>query len=153
MMGEAVYWDTSALLKLYAPEPDSGDYLRLLIQQPEDVAVSFLHRVELYFALRGKESRGEIALGSAKRLFQLFEEHLRSGRYFVVPWGDDVALEARSLLDTALSATPPVMLRSLDGLHLGAMRAARLQSVVTADLTLRDAARIANVRVIVPQRS
>lgn len=150
MMAEAVYWDTSALLKLYAPEPDSGDYLRLLIQQPEDVAVSFLHRVELYFALSGKESRGEIAPGCAKRLFQLFEEHLRSGRYFLVPWGDDVALQAQRLLDTALSATPPVMLRSLHGLHLGAMRAARLPSVVTADLTMREAARIANVRVIVP---
>ena len=99
------------------------------------------------------QSRGEIAPGSAKRLFQLFEEHLRSGRYFVVPWGDDVALEAQRLLDTALGATPPVMLRSLDGLHFGAMRAARLRSVVTADLTMRDAARIANVRVIVPQKT
>jgi prevent-host-death family protein len=57
-MANAIYWDTSALLKLYAPEPDSGDYLRLLIQQPEDLAICFLHRVELYFALRGKESRG-----------------------------------------------------------------------------------------------
>jgi predicted nucleic acid-binding protein len=46
-MNEAIYWDTSAILKLYAPEPDSGDYLRLLIQQTEDVALSFLHRVEL----------------------------------------------------------------------------------------------------------
>jgi predicted nucleic acid-binding protein len=149
-MAEAVYWDTSALVKLYAPEPDSGDYLRLLIEQPEDVAVSFLHRVELYFALGGKESRGEIAPGSAKRLFQLFEEHLRSGRYFLIPWGDDVALEAQRLLDASLRATPPVMLRSLDGLHLGAMRAARLRSVVTADLTMRDAAGIADVRVVAP---
>jgi hypothetical protein len=39
-IARAVYWDTSALLKLYAPEADSGDYIRLLIQQPEDVAIS-----------------------------------------------------------------------------------------------------------------
>ncbi len=26
-MANAIYWDTSALLKLYAPEPDSSDYL------------------------------------------------------------------------------------------------------------------------------
>lgn len=68
-MAHAIYWDTSALLKLYAPEPDSSAYLRLLIQQPADLAISFLHGVELYYALRGKESRGEIAAGSAKRLF------------------------------------------------------------------------------------
>ena len=71
-MANAIYWDTSALLKLYAPESGSSDYLRLLIRQPEDLAISFLHRVELYFALRGKESRGEIAAGSAARLFELF---------------------------------------------------------------------------------
>jgi uncharacterized protein len=149
-MANAIYWDTSAILKLYAPEPDSGDYLRLLIQQPEDLAISFLHGVELYFALGGKESRGELAAGSAKRLFQLFEQHVKSGRYFVIPWGDDVALQAQTLLDTLLNATPPVMLRSLDGVHLGVLRAARIQSVVTADVRMRDAARIAGIGVIEP---
>ena len=103
-MANAVYWDTSALIKLYAPEPDSSDYVRLLIQQPEDVAISFLHRVELYFAFCGKETRGEIGVGSAKRLFQLFEQNVSAGRYFVIPWGEDVASEARQMLDASLSA-------------------------------------------------
>ena len=67
--------------------PDSSDYLRLLIQQPEDLAISFLHRTELYFALRGKESRGEITTGSAAQLFQLFEQHVAAGRYYMIPWG------------------------------------------------------------------
>ena len=149
-MANAIYWDTSALVKLYAPESDSSDYLRLLIQQPEDLAISFLHRVELYFALRGKESRGEIAAGSAARLFELFEQHVSAGRYYVIPWGEDVALAARHLLDASLSAAPPFMLRSLDGLHLGALRAAKIQSVVTADLRMRDAAHIAAIGVIEP---
>jgi predicted nucleic acid-binding protein len=149
-MANAVYWDTSALLKLYAPEPDSSDYRRLLIEQPEDVAISFLHRVELYFAFRGKESRGEIVGGSAKLLFQQFEQHVTTGRFFVIPWGEDVALEARRLLDTSLSATPAAMLRSLDGLHLGALLAAKIQCVVTADVKMRDAARIAGIAVREP---
>lgn len=149
-MANAIYWDTSALLKLYAPESDSSDYLTLLIQQPEDLAISFLHRVELYFALRGKESRGEIAAGSAARLFELFEQHVSAGRYYVIPWGEDVALAARQLLDALLSAAPPVMLRSLDGLHFGALRVAKIQSVVTADLRMRHAARIAAIGVIEP---
>jgi predicted nucleic acid-binding protein len=149
-MANAIYWDTSALLKLYAPEPDSNAYLRLLIQQSEDLAISFLHQVELYSALGGKESRGEIAPGSAKRLFQLFEQHVGAGRYFVIPWGDDVASEARRLLDLTLNVASPVILRSLDGLHLGALRAARIQAVVTADVRMRDAARIAGIGVIEP---
>ena len=149
-MANAVYWDTSVLLKLYAPEPDSSDYLRLLIQQPEDLAISFLHRVELYFALRGKESRGEIAVGSARHLFGSFERHVSAGRYFVIPWGEDVARETRQLLDEALEATPPAMLRSLDGLHLGAVRAAKIQNIVCADLKMLQAARIAGIGVIQP---
>jgi hypothetical protein len=149
-MASAIYWHTSALIKLYAPEPDSSDYLRLLIQQPEDLAISFLHRVELYFALCGKESRGEIASGSAKQLFQLFEQHVRAGRYYLIPWGEDVAIVARQLLDAALSRSPPAMLRSLDGLHLGAMGAANIQNVVTADARMRDAAQIAAISVIEP---
>jgi predicted nucleic acid-binding protein len=149
-MANAIYWDTSALIKLYAPEPDSSDYLRLLIQQPEDLAISFLHRVELYFALCVKESRGEIVRGSARRLFELFDRHVSAGRYYLIPWGEDVALESRQLLDASLSATPPVMLRSLDGLHLGALRAAKIQSIITADMRMRDAARIAAIGVIEP---
>ena len=149
-MANAIYWDTSALLKLYAPEPDSSGYLRLLIQQPENLAISFLHRVELYFALCGKESRGEIVTGSARRLFELFDRHVSAGRYYLIPWGEDVALESRQLLDASLNAMPPVMLRSLDGLHLGALRAAKIQSVVTADMRMRDAARIAAIGVIEP---
>jgi hypothetical protein len=147
-MANAIYWDSSALIKLYAPEPDSSDYLRLLIQQPEDLAISFLHRVELYFALCGKESRGEIVRGSARRLFELFDRHVNAGRYYLIPWGEDV--ESRQLLDASLSAMPPVMLRSLDGLHFGALRAAKIQSIVTADMRMRDAARIAAIGIIEP---
>jgi hypothetical protein len=147
-MANAIYWDSSALIKLYAPEPDSSDYLRLLIQQPEDLAISFLHRVELYFALCGKESRGEIVTGSARRLFELFDRHVNAGRYYLIPWGEDV--ESRQLLDASLSAMPPVMLRSLDGLHFGALRAAKIQSIVTADMRMRDAAQIAAIGIIEP---
>jgi hypothetical protein len=147
-MANAVYWDTSALLKLYAPEPDSSDYTRLLIQQPEDLAISFLHHVELYFALCGKEDRGEIAAGSAKHLFASFERHVSAGQYFVIPWGDDIARESRRLLDKALAAKPPTMLRSLDGLHFGAVCTAKIQHLVCADLRMRQAAKTVGIGVI-----
>ena len=67
-MNDIVYWDTSALLKVYAAEADSSDYLQLLISQPGDIAISYLHRVELYYALCGKESRGKSWL-EAQRLY------------------------------------------------------------------------------------
>lgn len=149
-MANAIYWDTSALLKLDATETDSAGYLQLLTRQRDRLAISFLHRVELSFALHAKESRGEITTGSASQLFQLFEQHVNAGRYFVIPWSNDVAVAARQTLDASSNATPPVMLRSLDGIHLGAVRPAKIQSVVTADARMRDAARKAAISVIEP---
>ena len=37
-MANAIYRDTSALIKLDASEADSSDYLRLLVRQSEDIA-------------------------------------------------------------------------------------------------------------------
>ncbi|MDF1812225.1 MAG: type II toxin-antitoxin system VapC family toxin [Verrucomicrobiales bacterium] len=139
-MGSTVYWDTSALLKIYAAETDSSDYLKLLISQPGDIAVSYLHRVELYYALCGKETRGEIQAGAAKTLFASFESHIADQRYWEIPWGSDVLEEAQSALDVSLSSSPPIGLRTLDGLHLGAMLAAKVTTLVTADNRMRDAA-------------
>lgn len=139
-MTGAVYWDTSALVKLYAPEPDSSGYFRLFAGQREDIAISFLHRVEMFFALRNKEARSEISTGSAATLFSLFEEHARQGRYLQIPWGDDVANEARRLLEPCLSAVVPLHLRTLDGLHLGAAMAAGIRRLVTADTRMSLAA-------------
>ncbi len=58
--------------------------------QSEAIALSYLHRVELYYGLAGKEQRGEIKSGSARVLFELFERHLGEERYFEIPWGLDV---------------------------------------------------------------
>ena len=45
-------------------------------------------------------------------------------RYVLLPWGKDVAELARFVLELCLAESPPVMIRMLDGLHLGALVAA-----------------------------
>ena len=149
-MAFAVYWDTSALLKLYTPEQDSDHYRRLLITQREHVAISALHDIEFYYALRCKEARGEIAEGASRQLFASFHQHVREGRYFQIPWGQDLIQNARDGLDRCLTQTPPRPLRSLDGLHLGALLAANIQSIVTADVRMQEAARALGIAILVP---
>ena len=149
-MAFAVYWDTSALLKLYAPEQDSDQYRKLLIAQQEHVAISALHDVEFFYALRCKEAPGEIAIGASQQLIANFQEHVRKGRYFQIPWGQDLAQNARDSLDRYLTQTPPRPLRSLDGLHLGALLAANIQSIVTADIRMQEAATALGVANVVP---
>lgn len=139
-MPAAIYWDTSALLKLYAPEPDSEQFRSQLRSQNVPVAICFLHRVELNFALTAKELRGEISQGGAKQLFDSFLKHREQGRFLEIPWGDDVEQHARIALETCSQTNPTVMLRSLDGLHLGAMLAAGIQKITTTDIRLRTAA-------------
>lgn len=139
-MPAAIYWDTSALLKLYVPESDSEQFRSQLREQTVPVAISFLHRVELNFALTAKELRGEISKGGAKQLFDSFLEHREQGRFLEIPWGDDVEHHARIALETCSQTNPPVMLRSLDGLHLGAMLAAGIQKITTTDIRLHTAA-------------
>ncbi|MFU8892889.1 MAG: type II toxin-antitoxin system VapC family toxin [Luteolibacter sp.] len=138
-MPDAIYWDTSALLKLYAPEPDSEHFRDLLREQTDAIAISFLHRIELNFALFAKEQRGEISSGSAKRLFDSFHQHRAEGRFLEIPWGDDVARHAGNALDLSAQSEFPVLLRSIDGIHLGAMLAAGIRKLITTDIRLRNA--------------
>ena len=146
----AVYWDTSALLKLYAPEQDSDQYRRLLIAQQEHVAISTLHDVEFYYALRCKEARSEMAVGASRQLIESFHQHVKEGRYFQIPWGQDLVQNARDALDRCLTQTPPRPLRSLDGLHLGALLAANIRSLVTADVRMQEAASELGIAIEVP---
>ena len=136
----ATYWDTSALLKLYAPEPDSDRFLELLRSQSGEPAIGFLHRVEMYFALVGKELRGEIKPGAASLLFEAFQRHRAEGRYLEIPWGDDVERHSRLALDHCRTQAAPIPLHSLDGLHLGSVLASGIQTLVSTDTRLRTAA-------------
>jgi hypothetical protein len=140
-MATAIYWDTSALLQLYAPEADSERFRDLLRHRPERPAISFLHRVEMIFALVAKEQRGEIKLGGADMLTASFLRHCQEGHYLEIPWGEDVEQQARLALESCRDQEPPVPLRSLDGFHLGAVLAAGIPTVVSSDIRFCQAAR------------
>lgn len=143
-----IYWDTSALIKLYAPETDSAAYYRQLVAQKPKPAISAVHRVEMYYALQAKEFRVEIAPGSGRRLALSFDQHAAAGRYFNIPWGADVLEGATRVLDQCLASDPPIPIRSLDGLHLGAVLAAGISRIVTADLRMKAAATAVGIEVM-----
>ncbi len=149
-MIERVYWDTSALLKLYAPEPDSHAFRALLRSRPGQTVTSFLHRVELFYAIRHKEHRGEVAPGAAERSIKRYARHVGEGRIVEIPWGEDVAASAKEALGVCLSASAPVKLRSLDGLHLGALISTGLKQLVTTDLGMRRATACLGIALVDP---
>ncbi|KAA1258038.1 Ribonuclease VapC46 [Rubripirellula obstinata] len=149
-MTNAIYWDTSALLKLYAPETDSSDYRRLLISKPEPIAISTLHFVELYYALVAKECRGEIQPGAAKLLFQSFRRHVDERRYMSIEVDAKATAFSCQILDQCMGIANPIPLRSLDGLHLGPMKSAGVTQLVAADLRMKHAAQAVSFAIIDP---
>jgi len=144
-----LYWDTSALLKCYAPEPDSGAYRSLLCDRPR-VVICFMHRIEMAYALRQKESRGEILAAAAHHLTALFDRDSDDGRFVVLPWGPDLVKAAREVLEQSSSGQESVPLRTLDGIHLAAARAAGLPGIVSTDKRMRAAAAALGFDIVDP---
>ena len=80
--------------------------------RPERPVTSFFHRVELFYALRQKEDRGEIAGGAAERMFANYRRHLTEGRFHGIPCGGDVSDAAWSALELCRASHSRVNLRS-----------------------------------------
>jgi len=144
-----IYWDTSALLKCYAPEPDSTAYRTLLSDRPS-IAICFMHRLEMAYALRQKEMRGEILPTAAIHLTGRFDRDVDDGRFMVLPWGSDLVQAARDVLERCVSSPEPVAIRTLDGIHLAAARLAGIREIVSTDRKMRAAAEVLAMKVVAP---
>jgi predicted nucleic acid-binding protein len=145
-----IYWDTSCVLKLYTAEPDSTIYLGQAGQSTEPLLSSAVLRIELHYALRQKELRGDIRSGAADRLTQQFEADTAKGRWLLVAIGEDVLTKANELARICYTHRPPVHLRTLDGVHLATAILANAQQVVTTDARMRTAAAILGLPSFTP---
>jgi predicted nucleic acid-binding protein len=133
MNGErSVYFDSSALVKLVVPEPESSA-LRSYFDQTERVTASTLARVEM---LRSVRSHGAGAVLRARTLFSQ------------IIWlaMDDQLLELAATLD-------PRSLRSLDAIHLATAQSvgSDLAAVATYDARMTAACRLAGLTVHAPR--
>ena len=135
----ADYWDTACLLKLYCEEEDSDDYIALVEKAAEAVVTSQLTETELYFALQQKAFRNETQGHPVGELFSLFQSDLSAHRIRLVPWGNDVFQKARELADTCYAASPAVVLRILDGIHLASAVLASCKRLHSTDSRMRQA--------------
>lgn len=134
------YWDTSALIKLYVTETDSGDYLDLAAGEATPPAASELARVEMLAALYRKEARGDLLPGQAREIHARFVADLAAARVVTLPTGPASFREAVRVVECAYASHPPVPIRGLDALHLGIALAESVPSLVSADTRQRDVA-------------
>lgn len=130
-----VYLDSSALAKIYLPEPAS-DALDEALRSRRDLMVSDLAVTEVIAALARRRRERAISPPIAARLHRAILRDAESGMFLRLGLSTTVHREAERLmmgLDT-------VALRSADALHLALAVSASAATVVSFDKRLAEAA-------------
>ena len=134
------YWDTSALVKLYLPEPDSALFESVSLASP--IVFGMIARHEIRTVFRRREAEAGIPAGAASALYSRICSDVASGVLRVLPDSDEIEWEFGIVLEKCFSQLPPVFIRTNDALHLAAARVAGEREFVTADLRQRTAAQL-----------
>ena len=144
------YWDTSGLVKLYAPEPDSAQFELHALNSAAKPTVAAVTRLEMWVALRRKEADGFMSSGHARLHLARFDEDVKRGEVRVVDFDDAVSEEFEKLTEECFSQAPPLLVRTLDMLHLATARIATAGEFVTTDKRLREAATVMGFTLFPP---
>ena len=142
------YWDTSALLKLYITEDDSAYFLQILSEQAEPILSSEIAAVEVLCALHRKEQAGDLIPGGARAVFRQFLGDAGAGRIVTVPYGSDILAEAEKLVQLAFHRPRPVLIRSLDVIHVSSAAVSKAEAMVATDRRLREVASLVRMKVL-----
>jgi predicted nucleic acid-binding protein len=143
-----IYWDTSALIKLYVPENDSQVFLDLLASSNAAVVTADIASVEVLCTLHRKETVGDLRIGGAEALFERYLADTHSGRIMLIPNGRDITATARRVVAHAYQQSSPLFIRSLDALHIASAIIASADAVVATDKRLRDVATLMGLTVL-----
>jgi len=137
-----LYFDASALVKLYLPEPHSGSLNRLVLGR-RDTLVSDLAVTEIVSSLCRSRREGALSAAIVIRIRRQILTHLESGVYTRVDLAPAVHREA----DRLLTAIDQVALRAADALHLALALGSGAATMLTFDRRLAAAARASGLGV------
>ena len=133
------YWDTSCIVKLYTPEPDSEMFRDYLAQGVACVSCD-ITALEFWATVRRKEAEGVLAPGEARKVQTALESDLADGSILIKPCDSTVRSRFDQIVDQCHSFIPPIFIRTNDALHLAAAGCAGETEIVATDKRLRQAA-------------
>jgi predicted nucleic acid-binding protein len=142
------YWDSSALVKLYVNETDSSFFLNLARVSEAPILISDISKQEMLCTLYRKEQYGDLKAKSAQRVFNKFLSDEESGRLLIIPNGKDVAAISENVVRRTHQHQPPLMLRSLDLIHVSSALLVKATAIVTTDRRLRDITQMLGVKLL-----
>ena len=143
-----IYWDTSALVKLYVSEPDSAYFLDLAADTAHQIVSSAIALTEVLCAFHGMEHRRVLKRGAARRLYEEFLSDSEAGRIVTIPCGPDIAREARKLVELASRQPTGFLIRSLDAIHVASAVACKTTFFVATDERLRKASGLMGLKLL-----
>jgi predicted nucleic acid-binding protein len=142
-----LYLDTSCLLKLFFPEPESATVASQVAAE-ERVVVSTLARLELRVQIQGRVAAGTLSAKSATALLSVVDRTLVDSPYEIAETPSHVySVAAAQLLPLGRS----MHCRTLDRLHLAAMEALGLRRLLTNDEIQARAAKARGFEVLRPR--
>ena len=143
------YWDTSCLIKLYTPEPDSALFRAQLATGGVCVTCD-IAPLEFWATVRRKETEEILAAGEAEKVHTALKSDIATGSVTVVSC--DVAVRAKyhEIVDHCHAQQPPIFIRTNDALHLAAAICAGETEIVATDKRLREAAVAMGLTVFPP---
>lgn len=137
-----IYCDASALVKLYLPEPESGQVNRL-VQGRRDLIVSDLAVTEIVSSIARRWRDGVVDRETVTRLQRVILADLDGDLFQRADLTPSTHREAERLL-LSLSTVP---LRAADALHLALAVTHRAMTMLTFDRRLADAAQAAGLQI------
>ncbi|HKQ36553.1 MAG TPA: type II toxin-antitoxin system VapC family toxin [Verrucomicrobiae bacterium] len=143
------YWDTSALGKLYVPEPDSVNFE----QKAAGTAAIVTTRFALYEMSRiafRKEVEGSIPVRSAESIASHLQQDLAAGQIRIIDIDSRIEAEFNTVMAACYRNARPLLVRTFDAIHLASARVSAETEVVATDSRLREAAKLLGLSVFPP---
>lgn len=144
----ARYWDTSCVLPLYVPEPDSARLAELAAGQDDPIASSQILGFEFLFAIHARVARRQIPKDFAAKVQRKFMVDAAAGRFLMIPLGDDLLSTVAAMTAKLVTCAPGLEVRTLDGIHLATATRMDSEEVVTTDKRMRKAAKLLGLQVL-----
>ena len=141
-----LYCDSSALLKLYWPEPGSTEFNRT-VEGRDDLLVSDLVVTEIVSALCRRRRQGAVTDEVIRRVQRAIITRLDDGTYRRIELTRDTHRRAEEFF-VNLTEIP---LRAADALHLAMAVSARAASMASFDERQRAAARAVGLAIYPPE--
>jgi predicted nucleic acid-binding protein len=142
------YWDTSCILPLYIPEPDSAALAELAGSADGPITSSQILAFEFLFAVQARVSRRQIPKEFAAKVQRKFLADVDAGRFLIIPLGEDLLPPAAEMSANLARNARGLELRTLDGIHLATALHLGAEEIVTGDKRMRKAAEALGLRVV-----